>query len=204
MMNVGGHLMNRLKGMLCYLSGPMDRVEWEEATQWRDDIKPFLLSKQVGILDPCDKACSFGVENEKTRETIQNLKEIGYFAQIQSIMKPICAVDLRMVDIAHFLILYLDLDSHMCGSYHEAFEACSQKKPILVVCKQGKSNIPNWMFGVVPHQMMFSDWTDMTNYLEFVDTAKVVDHMNRWRFLDMDYVYGSATSSGYTGTNRLL
>ena len=58
--------MGRLKGQLCYLSGPMDRTDWKSATEWRDNLKPVLLDLQVGILDPCDKACAFGAENEGT------------------------------------------------------------------------------------------------------------------------------------------
>ena len=112
-------------------------------------------------------------------------------------MKPICAIDLRMVDIAHFLILYVDLDIHMTGSYNEAFLAISQKKPVLTMCKQGKNSLPNWLFGVMPHEMMFSNWEDLQDYLNFINTSEKVDHMNRWRFLDMDYIHGAAPRSGH-------
>jgi len=185
---------NRLDSTLTYLSGPMDRVdEWSDAVRWRDELKPFLFPMGVGILDPCDKACAF-VEDEQTRDRIVDLKEEGDYEELQRIMKPICKIDLRMVDIAHFLILYVDLDVHSCGSYHEAFEACSQKKPVLTVCKQGKENIPNWMFGVIPHEMMFSNFDQLKQYLLHVNSSHKVDHMNRWRFLDMDYVYGRKDS----------
>jgi hypothetical protein len=100
-----------------------------------------------------------------------------------------------MVDIAHFLVLYVDLDIHMTGSYNEAFLGVNQKKPVLTMCKQGKENLPNWLFGVMPHEMMFSNWEDLRAYLYFINTSEEVDHMNRWRFLDMDYIHGSATRS---------
>ena len=182
-------MTNRLKNTLVYQSGPMDRVSWKQATSWRDDIKPFLFSKGIGVLDPCDKACAFGVENESTKETIQKLKQQKNYKQIREIMKPICAIDLRMVDIAHFVILYIDLDVHMTGSYHEAFVAVNQKKPVLTMCKQGKENIPNWLFGVIPHEMMFSNWEELRKYIYDVDTSENPKHYNRWRFLDMDHIY---------------
>ena len=190
-------MIDRLKDMLCYLSGPMDRVTWTEATDWRNRIKEFLVDINVGILDPCDKACSFGVENERIRENIEALKEKEGYNEIQEMMKPVCAIDLRMVDIAHFLILYLDLDVHMAGSYNEAFLAVNQKKPVLIMCKQGKQNIPNWLFGVVPHEMMFSDWIELRSYLNFINSGEEVKHMNRWRFLDMDHIYGATTRRRY-------
>ena len=68
--------MNRLKNSLVYLTGPMDRVvDWNDAVTWRNDLKEFLFNKNVGVLDPCDKACAFGVENEGTRDLINKLKE---------------------------------------------------------------------------------------------------------------------------------
>ena len=187
--------MDRLKGQLCYLSGPMDRTDWKSATEWRDNLKPVLLDLQVGILDPCDKACAFGAENEGTKEKVDLLKSEGRYNKVRELMKPICAIDLRMVDIAHFLVLYVDLDIHMTGSYNEAFLAVNQKKPVLTMCKQGKENLPNWLFGVMPHEMMFSNWEDLQAYLYFINNSKQVDHMNRWRFLDMDYIHGSAPRS---------
>ena len=189
--------MGRLKGQLCYLRGPMDRTDWESATQWRNDLKPLLLDLQVGILDPCDKACAFGAENEGTKQKVDLLKQEGRYNQVRKLMKPICAIDLRMVDIAHFLILYVDLDIHMTGSYNEAFLAVSQKKPVLIMCKQGKRSIPTWLFGVTPHEMMFSNWEDLHFYLNFINSNKEVDHMNRWRFLDMEYIHGSTSRGKY-------
>ena len=83
------------------------------------------------------------------------------FDNVKKSMRDIAAVDLRMVDIAHFVIMYMDIDVHLCGSYHEAFVAIQQKKPLLIVCKQGKCFMPSWMFGVMPHEHMFDDWNDM-------------------------------------------
>ena len=85
----------------------------------------------------------------------------------------------------------------MAGSYNEAFLAVNQKKPVLVMCKQGKDNIPNWLFGVVPHEMMFSNWTELRSYLYFINSNEEVNHMNRWRFLVMDHIYGTTTRSKY-------
>ena len=181
--------MNRLKRTTCYLCGPMDRVT-DGGVVWRQELTPRLKELEIGVLDPCDKPSNYATEDSNTRERINLCKESGDFDTISNIMKPICAVDLRMVDIAHFLIMYLDLDVHMCGSYHEAFVAVGQKKPVLVMCKQGKSNLPNWLFGALPHQMVFSNWFQLLEYLHHVNSDDVVDHMNRWRFFDFNKVYG--------------
>ena len=104
-------------------------------------------------------------------------------------MRDIAAIDLRMVDVAHFVIMYMDIDVHMCGSYHEASVAIQQKKPLLIMCKQGKKHIPNWLFGVTPHQQMFSDWLELIEYLGRVNSGEDRHHYNRWRFFNFEKVF---------------
>lgn len=180
---------NLLSGMRCYECGPIDRVNWGTATQWRQDLKPFLFNLGIGVLDPCDKPCDTGVEDENLKHEVQECKNNGEWDEAIALMKPVAAIDLRMVDIADFVIMYLNLDSHMCGSYHEAFLAISQKKPLLIMCQQGKENVPNWMFGVMPHEHMFSNWYELKQYLERVNKGSE-PHLNRWRFMNMAHVYG--------------
>jgi nucleoside 2-deoxyribosyltransferase len=176
-------MYNRLNKTLVYLSGGMDRViDWKkDAVQWRDELKSFLRSMNIGILDPCDKATLIAIEDENVRKKKKLLKEEGKYNELRDIMKPICAIDLRMVDIAHFVILYIDTGIHMTGSYHEATTAINQKKPVLIMCKQGKQNVPDWLYGVVPHEMMFSTWQELRDYLIH-------------RFLDMKYIFNGTTT----------
>ena len=180
--------MNRLKGTTCYLCGPMDRVEGG-GKLWRSILSKKIKEMGIGVFDPCDKPSNFAPEDEDTRRVVNDYKKVGRYDIVSNIMKPICAVDLRMVDIAHFIIMNLDVDNHLCGSYHEAFLGVAQKKPVIVRCKQGKKNLPNWMFGVIPHQMVFSSWSEVHEYLHHVNEDEDVEHLNRWRFFDFDKVY---------------
>ena len=186
--------MNRLKGMTCYLCGAMDRVP-DGGEGWRKSITPHLYDLGVGVYNPCDKPSDFAPEDENTRNTINYYKEVGNHSKVAEIMKPICAVDLRMVDIAHFLIMNLDLNVHMCGSYHEAFMAVFQKKPVLIMCEQGKNVLPNWLYGVMPSETMFTSWEDLLSYLEHINSSDEVDHLDRWRFFDFEKVYGETNGS---------
>lgn len=186
--------MNRLRGTTCYLCGPMDRVK-DGGKLWRSIISPKLKEMGIGVFDPCDKPTNFAPEDEDTRNLVERHKKLENYEEVSSIMKPICAVDLRMVDIAHFIVLNLDVGNHLCGSYHEAFLGITQKKPVIIRCKQGKKNLPNWMFGVVPHQMVFSAWSEVLEYLHHINEDKHVKHLNRWRFFDFNKVYGGYLSN---------
>ena len=106
---------NRLKNTICYLCGPMDRVS-DGGVGWRRYITPILKRVGVGVLDPSDKPTHFALEDYSFRSKVNNLKTGGDFHEVKSMMRDIAGIDLRMVDIAHFEIMYMDIDSHMCGS----------------------------------------------------------------------------------------
>ena len=180
--------INRLKNTLCYLCGPMDRVP-DGGVGWRKHITPILKDMGIGVLDPSDKPTEFAQENHDFRDMINIHKLEKKYDVVKKSMRDVAAVDLRMVDIAHFVIMYMDIDVHLCGSYHEAFVAIQQKKPLLIVCKQGKCFMPSWMFGVMPHEHMFDDWNQMLNYISDVNLGYSNKHYNRWRFFDFDKVY---------------
>jgi len=182
-------MTNLLKGQCTYLAGPMDRIE-DGGIVWRQELTPKLRAMGLGVLDPCDKPCAFGEEGPEFRDKINRLKIQGDFETAKALMRDISAIDLRMIDIAHFVIVYMNIDVHMCGTYHEAFTAVQQKKPILVMCEQGRENVPNWMFGVMPYQHMFDSWDDLLAYLDRVNSGEETRHYNRWRFFDFDKVYG--------------
>ena len=180
--------MNRLKNTTCYLCGAMDRVA-DGGVRWRQFVTPSLKKMGIGVLDPCDKPTSFAREDTGFAHQVQHLKEVGNFDSAKTLMRDIAAIDLRMVDIAHFVIMYMDIESHMCGSYHEAFMAVQQKKPLLIYCKQGKHNVPNWLFGVMPHEHMFSNWDELLSHLQNINEGIETKHYNRWRFFNFDKIF---------------
>jgi hypothetical protein len=100
-------------------------------------------------------------------------------------MKVIRRVDLRLVDISDFLIVNLNLDIHPCGTYEEIFTANRCKKPILIHMEQGKNNAPDWIFGTVPHQMIFSRWDDLKSYLIHINKDENIESYKRWQFFNV-------------------
>ena len=110
------------------------------------------------------------------------LKQLKEFDKLSSIMKEIRNVDLRMVDISDFLIVDLDLEIHPCGTYEEIFLANRQKKPIIIHMVQGKSKAPDWLFGTIPHDLIFSEWNHVKDYLNYINSSHNIDSLNRWYF----------------------
>lgn len=176
--------MNRLRNQRVYLAGAMDRVA-DRGNGWRDKITPFLESLGVVVFNPIKKPSSVGVEDEATHKYKTKLKKDENYDELSSLMKSIRSVDLRLVDISDFLIVNLDLDVHPCGTYEEIFWANRQKKPIIIHMVQGKQKAPDWIFGTIPHKMIFSSWGQIEEYLYHIDTAITIESHNRWYFFNI-------------------
>ena len=177
-------LMNRLKNQRVYLAGAMDRVA-DRGTTWRDSITPFLDQLGIVVFNPISKPGNVGLEDTDVHNVKKKLKEREDYSELSFVMKSIRGVDLRLVDISDFLIVNLNLDIHPCGTYEEIFWANRQKKPIIIHMEQGKKNTPDWLFGTIPHQMIFSNWEDIKNYLNHINSAPNIETYKRWYFFSM-------------------
>jgi nucleoside 2-deoxyribosyltransferase len=176
--------MNRLKNQRVYLAGAMDRVPDRGAT-WRDSITPFLSEMGIVVFNPISKPTDIGLEDHDSHAIKVKLKEKQRYDELSSMMKTIRAVDLRLVDISDFLIVNLNLDIHPCGTYEEIFWANRQKKPIIIHMEQGKQHTPDWLFGTIPHQMIFSTWNEIKDYLSHINLAENIDTYKRWYFFSV-------------------
>jgi len=176
--------MNRLKNQRVYLAGAMDRVP-DRGSGWRETITPFLENMGIIVLNPINKPTDIGLEDNNTHEIKSNLKKEHRYHELSSLMKTIRAVDLRMVDISDFLIVNLDINTHPCGTLEEIFWANRQKKPIIIHMEQGKDQTPDWLFGTIPHQMIFSDWSDIKEYLNYIDKSDHIETYKRWYFFNL-------------------
>ena len=176
---------NRLKGMRGYLCGAMDR-QADGGAGWRIDIQRELASLEIYFLDPTHKPIEIGIEDVETRVFVNEMKMAGNYDAVVPQMRAIRNVDLRMVDISDFLVVNVDLECHACGTYDELSLANSQKKPAIVHIEQGKENVPNWLLGMLPHEMIFSTWNEVHQYLRHIAHDPVIKHFKRWYFFNFD------------------
>lgn len=176
--------MNRLKNQRVYLAGAMDRVP-DRGSTWRDNITPFLSELGIVVFNPISKPTDLGLEDKDTHAIKTKLKEKARYDELTSMMKTIRSVDLRLVDISDFIIVNLDLNTHPCGTLEEIFWANRQKKPIIIHMVQGKSHTPDWLFGTIPHQMIFSTWDEIKSYLQHINTSENIDSHKRWYFFSV-------------------
>ena len=109
-------------------------------------------------------------------------------AELRLITKPIVHTDLRIVDNADAIICNLDVEKRPCGTYDETFTAADQNKPIVVYCPTGLGDIPDWMWGRIPHELFFDSWQAVMDYLDHIDKDpdEDINLLNRWKFFDWE------------------
>jgi len=182
--------LHRLKGSLCYLVGPMDEVP-DAGADWREYISKFLWSLNMGVLNPCNKPTIDPIYNEDPvwRENLRFNKQLGNWKVLQKLVEPVVSIDLRMIDLCSCVIMNVDKSVHMCGSYNEQTHACLQRKPVIVHCGSGVTDVPNWLFGIARPEIFFDSWKKIKEYLIHIDTAEKVDDLNRWKFFDYNKIY---------------
>lgn len=187
---------NRTYGNLyltrAYLCGPMDRVP-DGGIGWRRTLTPWLNSRGIVVLDPTDKPCNIGIETPESRHYRQKERKKGNLIPTLA-DKAVRQIDLRMVDVTDFTIVYLNMDVHMCGTYEELMWANREKKPVLVMCEQGKHGAPDWLYWTLPPDHIFGSWNDLKNYIDYVndEDERDIDKLKRWVFFDLRKVTKAA------------
>ena len=101
-------------------------------------------------------------------------------------MKEIVHMDLRMVDISDFVVVYLDPAIPTTGTIHELINSLAQRKPTLVVIEGGKQFAPNWLFGIMDFNFMFDNFTQLYSFLQQINDGGIMGDLSRWVFFDMD------------------
>ncbi len=174
--------MNELEGLKIFLSGGIDRVP-DDGIQWREEIKqkcetiklPFIF------LDPTDKpdglGCEVGLEKYKIKNHLNN----GNWEEASEWSRNVRHIDLRMIDKTDLYIVYIDLDSHLCGTYNELFEAENQQKPLFAIMKSPytKKDFPGWLVSIFREEEVFNSVDECVDYLNKINNGQIkID--NRW------------------------
>lgn len=184
--------MNKLKGHCAFLSGPIDRCP-NGGRLWRIEITKFLNSMEIGALNPCSKP----IINEKYDEDddfvnkVNKLKHNGYYEELRKVMKNIVRADLSLVDRCDFLIAHINSEIPMCGTFSEIHQATLERKPVIIHSEHGLKTIPNWLYGLCNHQLFFSSWDEVKNYIKMVAYNDIDDMDGKWKFLDYIKIFGN-------------
>jgi len=158
--------MNRLRGAYCYLSGAIDCAS-DLGVGWREEFIEKAEQAQLGlrVMNPCAKPASCTQEIEDDIRVVEKFRENGDWEEMRQFVKGFRREDLRFTDLADFLVIKVDRETHMCGSYDELFVAERQSKPLFCIVEGGIEKLPTWLFGVFRLENIFSTVDECLNRL---------------------------------------
>lgn len=165
-----------LEGKTVYLSGPIENG-YDTADNWRTEpVK--VLSERFGInvFDP------FADIKQQWVPTLNQARTDKNYEEIRRIAKQFVRKDLGKVDKSDFVIAYLPYKVATTGTHHEIINANDRKKPVLLVCPQGKENVPLWYFGFIHHKNMFGSFEEVYERLEEINKGSHIDD-DRWALI---------------------
>jgi hypothetical protein len=163
----------------------MDRAA-DGGAGWRNYVKTRLAGLGILWADPVCKPTTMAKEDPESRAKLNAAKERGDYNEVCRAVKEIRCVDLRLVDITDFLIVNIDTEVYAFGTIEEITTANRSKKPIIVHVEQGKKCAPGWLFGMIPHETIFSTWDEVCDYLQHIDRDLEIDLMKRWYFFNFE------------------
>lgn len=135
---------NILKKTRVYLSGPMDFVGSrviEKYFGWRALLSPVLKALGSTVLDPWNKPLVKGHQDYGKEGLIASKEEYARDfwtnpetrARFETDFWETVHIDLRMTDVADFLIAFCPTNIYSVGTVHEIITARNQMKPTLVI-----------------------------------------------------------------------
>lgn len=170
--------------------GPIDDAS-DAGRGWRKTSSEFLWSLGAGVFDPTNKPMNLLDEDENFVNEIRELKQLGRYDEVRIKMKKVVTADLSMLDRSDFCICYLNNDVQMTGTIGELHYAALEKKPTIVVCEQGKHNIPNWLFGIgLSHEHFFGSFKTAEQFITRIHLG-TEDLSDDWKFIDYDKVFNN-------------
>lgn len=149
----------------CYLAGPIDRCP-NLGVSWRKDLSKILMGLNLVVNDPLLKSTKQGNEDIESRKLRNYCKKKKDYNLLSKIMKEIRNEDLKLVKKSDMIIANIDTEIYTCGTLEELFLAKKLGKKIFIRVKQGKINTPDWLFGVLDHNFIFSNWVDLVEFVK--------------------------------------
>ncbi|MGV9173986.1 MAG: hypothetical protein ACOC35_15670 [Promethearchaeia archaeon] len=133
-----------VSGARCYLSGPMDFVGSrviEKFLGWRAILSPLLKALRITVLDPWNKPAIKGHEDYGKEGVLPSKDEYEKDfwtsnetrAKFETDFWETVHIDLRMVDIADFVVTFVPTNIYSVGTVHEIVTARNQFKPVLLI-----------------------------------------------------------------------
>lgn len=178
------------KGILyktkCTVIGPM-QYSAEEGQKVRNFISEQLSKIGVTVFNHYENP--FLSDHQEDIDSIHEVNEYiknGEFEKVEE-KRFIRSYDLALIDRSDFIIFMYHKNIPMFGSFEEFFLANRQKKPIFVVCGDGKRNASAWLYWTIPHKYCYDSLETCLDMINKINDGVVKIDSSRWRLLKPEF-----------------
>jgi hypothetical protein len=180
-------MSNILKGTTTYLVG---QIQYKDGRGWREVATKRLKPMGIRVFDPYNHPFVNSIQEgaENTQDKMKEMVKAGQFDEVSKLMKQIRVEDLASVDLSTFIVAYIDINAYTCGTWEEIFWANRLKRPIFLICEQGKKGVPLWLFGTIPHKYMYNSLEEALTMIEKINSGEVKIDSDRWRILRPEFL----------------
>ena len=184
--------MNNLKNARCYLAGAIEKAT-DGGMAWREQIKDELRDLGIHWLDPTNKPTLFYSECPAMIKELHEARATGHYGIVRAMLEPIRKLDLRMVDICDFVIVYLDPDVPTSGTHEEVARAAFENKPIVAIIKGGLTSAPFWWFSELNPDSFFPSIREACNHIRQLSERSVysentIESVSDFRWILFDWM----------------
>lgn len=128
---------------------------------------------RIAWLDPTDKPFGLAQEIGEEKRLLDELTRRGDWDRVAAACQTFVRHDDRMVDVCDFVVAYVDVRIHMCGTYDEISRARQQAKPVYLIIEGGKAKCPRWLLGKFDHREMFDTVDACIEHLARLDRGEL-------------------------------
>lgn len=163
-------------------------MEYENGQGWRNYLESELSQLGIITFSPYNKPFlqSFS-EDEETRKQLIKERESGDIEIVARHMRQVRAEDLRLCDLADFIIAYINPKTMSWGSAEEIYWSNRMKKPIFLAIEGGVRNCSLWLLGTLPLKYIYNSVEDIVKTIKKIDNEEVKIDSNRWRLLKPEF-----------------
>ena len=165
--------LNQLNNAKVYLAGPIQFAQ-DDGRNWREYLKDLVYQNEIPIkvIDPKNKPINSKHKVNDEKSYANQLKQQGRWDELTKFVKEYRHLDLRYVDISDCIIVHIDTNVHMCGTYEECFLAEKQQKPILAIVNGGIGGLPDWMLAVLDKKYIFETVEDCVEKIKRINNGE--------------------------------
>lgn len=170
-------MIHVLNGVYIYLAGPIDKAK-DFGIGWRRYIQEQTRDLGINYFDPTNKPGTLVNEAHEEMAHVAEYKLNNDWDALTQKARQFRNIDLHLVSLCDAMVIYIDTEIHMLGSYEELVVARQQDKAIYAIINGGKKTASSWLFALINHNNMYDSVDELVSVFKSYNNKTQLDWVN--------------------------